>query len=176
MVGWVIEMQHVTARVIAMSTVRRLILFAGLWVLLTEGNLGTWYYAVVLVPLAVATSLVLLPPRRRARQVAHRALATLGLAGWFLARSFIGGLDVARRAVLPGGEVEPDYVRCPMRLPRGAGQIAVANVMNLMPGSLAVSLSDDEMTVHVLDPSIPAARTVQHIEDRIAKVAGLALG
>ncbi|MGC0272407.1 Na+/H+ antiporter subunit E [Pseudactinotalea sp. Z1739] len=161
----------------AASLVRRMAVFALLWWALTEGDMTTWAYGAVVVPIAVATSLALAPyrgPRPGAGRL-RRTWALVRLTGWFLRRSLHGGLDVARRSLTPRPDLDPGYVRYPMRLPPGAGRVAVANLMNLMPGSLSVHLGSEELVVHVLDVDLPVPATVADLEERIALVAALPL-
>lgn len=165
------------------SAVRRLVVFALLWWAVTEGDLTTWSYAVVVVPAAVATSMALVPSRGRPPAGASRGgargpgwfartWALVRLAGWFLRRSVAGGVDVARRALRVKVDLAPGYVHVPLRLPPGPGRIAVADLMNLMPGSLSVILTDDGLTLHVLDTSLPIPATVADLEERIASLSG----
>lgn len=164
------------------SVLSRLVLFALLWWAMTEGDPTTWAYAVVVVPAAVATSYALMPHRLRSAGAGRlrRAWAFVRLCGWFLRRSLSGGLDVARRALSRRVDLDPGYVRCPMRLPPGAGQVVVADLMNLMPGSLSVALDQDAQDVdalvlHVLDVSLPIPATVAELEEQVAVVAALPL-
>ena len=160
------------------SAARRLVVFFLLWWAISEGDLTMLAYAVVVVPVAVATSMVLVP-----RPTGHgaapgwlrRGWALVLLTGWFLRRSVAGGVDVARRALGVRVDLDPGYVHCPMRLPPGAGRIAVADLMNLMPGSLSVILTDEGLTLHVLDTSLPIPATVADLEERVAQVGGLPL-
>lgn len=161
----------------AAALVRRMAVFALLWWALTEGDMTTWAYGVVVVPVAVATSLALAPyrgPRPGAGRL-RRTWALVRLSGWFLRRSLQGGLDVARRALTLRPDLNPGYVRCSMRLPPGAGRVVVANLTNLMPGSLSVHLGTEELVVHVLDVDLPVPATVADLEERIALVAALPL-
>src|SRR5690625_103733 len=153
----------------------RLAVFALLWWAVTEGDASTWVYAVVVVPVVVAVSLVLLPRRSRAPRWWRSGWALLRLAGWFLYRSVAGGVDVARRALTRRPDLDPGFVHCPMRLPQGAMRIAVADLMNLMPGSLSVVLDDKGLSLHVLDVSLPIPQVVADLEERIAAVAGARL-
>lgn len=164
------------------SVLSRLVLFALLWWAITEGDMSTWSYAVVVVPAALATSYALLPYRYRPPGAgwARRTWALIRLCGWFLRRSLSGGVDVARRALAPRVDLAPGFVRCLMRLPPGGGRVAVADLMNLMPGSLSVQLDQDShgadaLVLHVLDLELPIPATVAQLEEQIAVVAALPL-
>ena len=160
------------------AALRRLAVFALLWWAITEGDPSTWLYAVLIVPVATATSMLLVPYRPAASGPGwgRRTWALVRLAAWFLRRSMAGGIDVSRRALRRHVDLTPGFVHCPLRLPFGAGRIAVADLMNLMPGSLSVILTEDGLTLHVLDTQMPIPQTVADLEERIARVTGQVLG
>ncbi|MDP3893406.1 hypothetical protein, partial [Nocardioides sp.] len=75
----------------------RALALAVVWWALSEGETYGWYYGVVVVVLATGLSLRLSPPRPDGlspRQVAARSLGLVSLTGWFLVRSFAGGVVV----------------------------------------------------------------------------------
>lgn len=161
--------------VMAGAIARRLVVFAALWWMLIEGDASQWSYAIVLVPLAVAVSLLVLPPVSPAPRPLRRMVALVRLTGWFGWRSVIGGIDVARRALGPREWVQPQFVRCDLRIGAGASRIAVVNLMNLMPGSLSVRIGESALDVHVLHPDIEVSQTVAQLERRVAAVTGARL-
>lgn len=155
----------------APAVVLRLLLFGLLWWLLTEGDTSTLRYAVVVVPLAVAASVATLPARPpRPSRWARRIAAAVGLFGWFLQRSFVGGWDVARRAISRPVDVDPVFVEHRFGLPPGPGRVVVVDLMNLMPGSLSARVDGDVLWLHVLHPDLPVLDQVRELERRLARV------
>lgn len=150
----------------------RMGVFALLWWALSEGDQSTWSYAAVIVPAAVAVSVLTLPPRPIRAGPARRSTAAVALAGWFLWRSVRGGVDVALRAVRPTLDIDPGFVSHRFRLPPGPARIAVMNLMNLMPGSLSARIDGEVLLLHVVDTSMPVLATIGTLEQKVAAVTG----
>lgn len=159
-------------RVWAVALGGRLVSFAALWWAMVEGDASQLGYGVLAVPLASAASLWLVPPQSRPGSPRERAAALASLFAWFVAQSLRGGVDVARRAVSRPLDLDSGYVEHRLRLPTGLARVAVADLMNLMPGSLCVAIDDDVLRLHVLDVSMPVLAQVAELERRIASVAG----
>ncbi|GGC61230.1 Na+/H+ antiporter subunit E [Hoyosella rhizosphaerae] len=150
----------------------RLIVFALLWWVMTEGSSGMVGYGVLFVPLATALSLVLLPPRR-VRSPVRRMGSAAALFGWFLWQSLRGGVDVGLRAVRPTVDIEPDTVGYTTRLPEGLCRVALMGIASVMPGTLAVKLDDNRLLIHVLDRTQDVTGQFAELERRIGDVAGV---
>lgn len=98
-------------------------------------------------------------------------LILLGLAGWVLWRSVVGGVDVARRAVrLPRPDIDPRWSVYETRLRSRAARVALALVMNLMPGSLSARLEGSRLDVHVIDPALDVHGAIAELERRLSRV------
>jgi multicomponent Na+:H+ antiporter subunit E len=141
--------------------------FALLWIVLTEGNAYAWWFGVLVVAAATAASAALQPPVRL------RPLGLLRLLPFFLKQSLLGGVDVARRAFDPRMPLDPIFVACPLRLPPGPAQIALADTMSLLPGTVSVDLHGNDLRLHVLDRSLPAIATLRQLEDRLGDAFGV---
>lgn len=88
-------------------------------------------------------------------------------------RSIAGGLDVARRALtLPGADIDPYWTSHTTRLDTTGGRVALAFVLNLMPGTLSAQLEGNRLAVHVISPEIDLHGAVSELESRIAHVTG----
>lgn len=152
---------------------RRALLYAGLWWLLTGGAATSW---IVGVPAAIAAAAasVALHPHSRWR------LNPVGLARFiphFLARSLVGSIDVAWRALHPGLPIAPAVIRYPLALPAGGpSRVFMAGAINLLPGTLCGVLDDDGMDVHVLNGASPSvAADIERLEERVAHLFDLPL-
>jgi len=134
-------------------------------------------FAVGAVAAAIATwvSLRLLPPRRRRRSIV--ALGTLALR--VLRQSFMGGVDVARRAFDPRLPLRPGFVPITVRLDDDLDAAVFASLTSLVPGTLPVDDSRKargrrEIVYHCLDAEAPVARELERDETLLAAALGAA--
>lgn len=153
----------------ARSAAARAAVFGVVWWAVAEGSSAGWAGGVAAVVAATAVSLWLDPPG--GPRVRLRAVP--GFAAWFLARSASGAVDVALRSLRRPVDVAPGLVHVPLALPVGWPRVAVADVVSLLPGTLAVEVLDDVLVVHVLDTGRPVRAVVGEVEQRVAVLAGL---
>jgi multicomponent Na+:H+ antiporter subunit E len=156
---------------------RRGLTLAIVWWAVSEGETSGWYYGAVVVVLATALSLRLRPPADGApppRRLVARAGALASLAGWFVVRSFAGGVDVSRRALSRSGDLEPGLVRCDLAIPPGQARTVVVGMVSLLPGTLSAELDGDVLQVHALDVRTDVREQVAELEDRVGRVSGWA--
>ena len=140
----------------------RVTLFGGFWVLLAgpwagqsaASVLADLAAGVLAVGLATWASLALLPPSG----TRLRPLGLLRFAVYFLRQSFLGGLDVARRAVAPRLPLAPGYLDYPTGLRPGPGRAAFGALTSLVPGTLPVETDRPAgLIYHALDLRQPVA-------------------
>jgi multicomponent Na+:H+ antiporter subunit E len=146
----------------------RVAVFALLWWALTGGARDSWGIGLPLVLIAVAVSLGLSPARGGPLSVT----GTLRFLPFFLWHSLRGGVDVARRAFHPSLPIRPVLVEYRLRVPPGPGPVFMANVVSLLPGSLAAGLDGDRLLVHVLDRNGDFRRELSALERRVADLFG----
>lgn len=151
------------------------VLLGLLWWILTEGVSPGWYYGVVATAAALVLSLRLSPPEAQRGRYVTRAGPTLRLVVWFLAQSVRGGIDVSRRILARHVDVRAEIQRHPVHLPPGNQRQLALVMMNLMPGTLVLSMGKDTALIHVLDSRIAAADLWAQLQRRIAAAAGAAL-
>ncbi len=156
--------------VVARAALLRALLLGLCWWAVSEGDPSMRGYGVVLVAAVTAVTFALAPARRRSLRLAHRAVPTLSLAGWFLWRSVLGGADVALRAVRRPVRTDPVVLEHRLSLPPGAPRVVCATLSSLMPGALSVHLADDVLVLHVIDRALPAREQVDALQRRIAAV------
>lgn len=162
------------------SVVVRLLVIAVLWFAATEAGPSALGYGLVAVPLVAAATYAVLPRRRLALEgsLARRVggiLSVIPLAGWVLWRSVVGGVDVARRALwLPRPDIAPAWSVYETTLRTRSARVALALVMNLMPGSLSASLDGTRLDVHVIDPDLDVHAAIAALERRLARIEGSA--
>lgn len=168
-------MTSMTARmsIWARSAPVRLAVFSILWWALIEGDTSAVSYGLVVVPVAAAASMALHRPHPTgALRSPRRVLSVVSLLGWFLWRSVLGGVNVAKRAVSRPVDLAPEVVEYELELPDGLARLAVIDLASLMPGSLSAELHGDVLRMHVLHREIPAWDTVAELEKRVRRVIG----
>lgn len=127
------------------AILHRALLLGAAWLVLTGAEPKGLALGAAAVPAAVGTSLRLLPARRPLRpwRVARHAPG-------FVAGSFRGGLDVARRALSPRMPLAPGWLEVPLPGPAGV-RAAVGGELSLMPGTLAAGSRGERLLVHLID-------------------------
>jgi multicomponent Na+:H+ antiporter subunit E len=153
----------------------RSLAFAGLWLVLTDGDLRSPFLAAVAVLSAVASSLVAIPPDRSGPRFSPRPGPMLRFLAFFLAASVRGGFDVARRSLTPALPIDPGYVDYEVRLPDGPGVVMLAGTVSLLPGTLSTRLDGKRLRLHVLDLGLPTEATTRRLEERIGELFGTPL-
>lgn len=149
--------------------VRRVLAFSLLWLVLTEGDTGSWLVGAPMVAAATWLSFRLWP---------GPAISLWGLARftpWFARQSSAGAVDVALRALRPSMPLCPGLVTQRLRLPEGSSRVALANVISMLPGTLSADLEQDRLTVHALDTRQDHQAMILDLEPRIAAVFGVDL-
>lgn len=149
------------ARIVPIA--KRMLLLAGIWIVLVEGEQGGIIVGAIIVPVSVWLSLWLLPAGLPLRL---GALARL-LPG-FIWRSVVGGVDVAWRAFHPRLPVDPGWIELPVTLPAG-GRVALGAELSLMPGTLVAGSEDEKILIHVLNRTQDMTAQVRAEEARLAQ-------
>jgi multicomponent Na+:H+ antiporter subunit E len=147
----------------------RVLWLALLWLALTGADHRSWLVGAPVVCLAAWVSL-------RLRPAAPWRLSPLGAAAFaatFARESFLGGLDVARRAFAPRLALAPAMRRFRLRLPAGTPRLFLCAVISLLPGTAVVEIAEDHLLVHVLADSSEVEGELRALEDRVAALFGL---
>jgi multicomponent Na+:H+ antiporter subunit E len=158
----------------ARAILERGTLLALVWWLVSEGSMiVAWFYAVVVISCATMVSLWLVPPGpMRSRHPVRLAR----FLGWFLWASLRGGADVATRAMARTPRLDPGLITYPLQMRNApTAIIALADIISLLPGTLAVTVFDDRITVHVLDRRSPVLEGIADAERRIAALFDVTL-
>ena len=145
-------------------------LFAGLWWVLAGGRADSWGVGGVSVILALATSLVLMPPGKGS----FSPLGFAAFVGFFLVHSVKGGFQVAAMALRPQLDLAPAMLDLPIALPPGPARVMLVNTLALLPGSLSVRIEGDRLRLHVLDRRLPIVEELRAVEAAIARIQGSA--
>jgi len=140
----------------------RILGYAGIWWIITGGE-GGWLWGLPAV--LVAALFNPFPTTERWRWRLRGVLAFVPVFAWLSLRS---AADVAWRAVHPSRPLNPSLVDFVWHVEGGHARVFLANLINLMPGTLCVRITEHGMTVHILgDPD----RTMGGLE-RLEVVVG----
>jgi hypothetical protein len=71
------------------------------------------------------------------------------------------------------GRIWTSPMRCPD--PAGAGRVVLANTLNLLPGTLSVSLEGEHLRLNVLDTRRSIVAEVRAAERHVVRMLGLQL-
>lgn len=148
-------------------TLQLTLILTGSWWILAEGDPSSWVIGVPTVALAVWAA------RQYATEDASppvRYQALPGFALYFMMRSLLAGVDVARRTLAPSLPIAPRLQSVHTTLPDGLPRVLLVAVLSLMPGSLGVSLHENEIELHVLDARTDVIADVRRTEARIARL------
>lgn len=153
---------------LARQALVRGLLLAAVWWILTEDEPASWSAGVIVVGLATAASLALAPgPLPR-----PRLLPLLRFLPFFMAKSFLGGIDVVRRAYDPVPLLAPSlkaFSLAGMSVPE---RVTFTLVFGLFPGTLSVRLQGEMLVIHVLDETMPVMEDAARLNARLAPIFG----
>lgn len=162
-------MTDLRVSVLRSTLVSRGLLFSLIWWILTDGTAASWWIGIPAVLLALITSVALLAPVR------FNWFEFARFVPFFLTRSLLGGVDVARRAFHPGLPIAPEFVEYPLRLPPGLARVFMANSVSLLPGTMSTEINEDCLTVHVLDGRKVMFSELERVEHGVARMLSILL-
>ncbi|MDZ7839589.1 MAG: Na+/H+ antiporter subunit E [Gammaproteobacteria bacterium] len=148
----------------------RFLAVLALWWVLVEGDASTLAEGSIVAALVAGLGSRAFPRGRH--RVRWRAFPAFVL--YFIGRSIIAGLDVARRLLTPSLPILPGVISVPLEVPDGAPRWLLANTLSLLPGTLSVDLHDDRLELHCLDTGVDISGSVRRTEDRVAALFGVA--
>ncbi len=143
-------------------------LLLGLWWVMSDGAPDGWSFGVVAVALSLSALHVATPQDARDAQDSLRWAALPAFAWFFLGRSLLAGIDVARRTLSPAMPLSPSIMRFPTALPPGRARVFLVATLSLLPGTLGVDLDENHVTLHVLDARTDVQGDVRVAERYIA--------
>jgi multicomponent Na+:H+ antiporter subunit E len=136
------------------------------WLGLNGDDWESWLIGAPAVVAAAALGGVL--REDRSRRVRWRAL--LAFVAFFLRESVRGGWDVAWRVFHPRLPVDPGFMRFATTLPEGSARYLFANVVSLLPGTVASGFDGDHVIVHALDLNAGVEASLRGVEERVANL------
>lgn len=145
------------------------IVFALIWLVLSNGELESWWIGIPAIVICVGVSMLLPTPWPWRWQV----IGVIRFTPFFLGESFRSGVEVAYRALHPDMPLDPVLLYYPLRLPEGLARISFANAISLLPGTLSAELAENHIVIHALDGSKEIVPKLELLELRIADFFGL---
>jgi len=140
--------------------------FTLVWWALADGAWASWVVGVPAV--AVASVLTLRPVQARG---AFSLRGAIGFGGFFVSRSVVAGVDVARRVLDPRLPIEPGFLQYRSCLPPGQPAAVLFTVaLNLLPGTICVGWTGDVVLVHALVRSPSVHDDLRALELRVARM------
>lgn len=154
---------HPTSKLILHAVFFRCGLFALLWWGLCEGRLHAPFLALLAIGLAVAASLLFVPPG----SWKFRLMGLISFLPYFLYQSLVAGWDVSKRALSPRLPVSPSVIRYPLTLRSRAGRIFLVWIVSMLPGTASIALDAEYLTVHLLAGHLPHEERLRELEKKI---------
>jgi multicomponent Na+:H+ antiporter subunit E len=145
------------------------VLFLFAWWFLADGDNRSWWIGAPAVLLATTISITLIPP------IFIAWYEVLKFLPFFLLRSLLGGADVARRAFEPSMQITPDFIIYPLRLAPGLPQVLMANIVNLLPGTLTADINQNALKIHVLDSTQEFLNELDAVQHSVSRIFGTPL-
>lgn len=142
----------------------RVFCFAFIWLVLSNGDFGSWLFGIPTIAIACWVSLHLSPPEPNI--VSLRKLIIY--IPFFIGKSILSSVDVMRRAIDPRLPIDPGLIDYALSLPKGGPRIFLANSVSLLPGTISADLKEDSITIHTLDKKLPISDSISHLEKLIA--------
>ena len=151
------------------AAVARLVIFVGLWIVLSGADLKAVPVGIGAAALATWMSLRLLPlgPYRL------RLWPLAALPFRFVWQSVVAGFDVARRALDPRLPLQPGFVAYPLRIRPSPARNLFCTLSSLLPGTLPTGLDETGMlVVHCLDVKQPVIEQMTVEETKLIRTLG----
>lgn len=151
------------------SVLVRTFILAGGWLIICEGDRAALLFGLPVVILALSASLFFpSPPPPK-----WSAVPLLRYVSTFLVGSLQGGVDVARRVLSPRLPLAPTILRYGLRLRTEPARHLFMGSLNLMPGTLSVSVDGDDLSIHVLfDEGDQLLLRLRNLEEHVAHALG----
>lgn len=142
-------------------------IFAVIWWMLTDGDHQSWWVGIPAVMLATTINVIALGP------IHMRWTRLYWFIPFFLKRSLVGAVDVARRVLHPSMPLAPVLTKYPLKIPEGSARTLLLNIISLLPGTLSVDIHENCLAVHVLDGATDFSRELAEVEQAVARLYGM---
>lgn len=154
------------------------LVFALLWLLLSQGDTSSWVIGIVVVPLATWCAMRLFQPESEGADANRQSVsitAVLRFIPFFLEQSLRGGWESALFAIHPKKRLYSGFVHYRTRLPLGRARLFFINTVSLLPGTVSATWQHDTLTIHALDKRMDHYQALRHCETRVATLFNIRL-
>ncbi|MFT5420614.1 MAG: multicomponent Na+:H+ antiporter subunit E [Candidatus Endobugula sp.] len=161
------------------ASVKPLLFFAGLWWLLTKGEVSSWVIGIIVVPFSAWLSITLFKDTRLGQHYsAHsvnntqhiRMLRLFHFVPFFLLQSILGGWQTAMLALRPSMPIHPGFFRYNLRLKGPSARLFFIHLVSLLPGTVSAKLEDGQLLIHALEISPQNSHDINRCEQQVAKL------
>jgi multicomponent Na+:H+ antiporter subunit E len=142
----------------------RTLFFAIIWLTLVEGNLNSWVVGALAILACSLISIKLIPP------LSLKLSALMPFFGFFLWRSLLGGIDVAKRVLRKTLLIDPEIIYFQIEFNNEYASALFINTVNLLPGTLVIDSNNNLLEIHVLDKNMNNVAELKDIELRILRL------
>jgi len=162
-----------------MAGFKPLIFFAGLWWLLTEGELSSLVIGIIVVPFSAWLSVTLFNDSRMDTvRSADSFNETQSINVWrllqflpfFLIQSIRGGWQTANLAMRPSLPINPGFFRYNIGLQGRPARMFFMHLVSLLPGTVSARLEDDQLLIHALEMSPQNTNDIHLCEQQVARL------
>lgn len=157
------------------EVIRYLVVFALLWVLLTQGAVFSWVIGILVIPLATWAVLGLQRPASRQQNPSVKLVGLLRFLPFFFWQSLSGGWDCAMFAIHPRRRLRLGLLSYTTRLPSGRPELYFLHVISLLPGTVSAALDGNDLTIHALDIDVNHQQSLAICEQKVAMLFGIQL-
>lgn len=102
----------------------------------------------------------------------HLTIRGLFYWPWLIKEIILANIDVAKAILGMTDDVKPSVFKIKASQLSDLGKTIYANSITLTPGTVAIALDDDEMTIHALTPGAAEGLATGEMDRRVAKVEG----
>ena len=142
----------------------RIVFYSAAWWGLAAGALDSWQIGLPFIAASIYVDYLLSRPVG----IRWSPVAWLIYGLYFFRFSITGGLDVLRRIYHPRLPLKPGMIAYPLKLSSLSARKLFVCTVSLLPGTLSVQLSEQDLKIHVLDTDGPYRHELDIIEQRVA--------
>jgi len=124
------------------------VVYTFLWVVLSSAKFDFFALGIIIFLSALTPKLFTLQTGK------FNPYSMITLFIFFVFHSFKGALQVSKLALLPKHCLTPFIYELPLRTRFVFTGVMLANVYSLMPGTVAIDIKNDTITLHILDETL----------------------
>ncbi|MFT7243359.1 MAG: multicomponent Na+:H+ antiporter subunit E [Candidatus Azotimanducaceae bacterium] len=156
-----------------------LLFFAGLWLLLTKGELSSWVIGIIVVPFSAWLSVILFkdtlkdrdyPADSASKVQSINVLRLFQFSPFFIIQSIRGGWQTANLAIRPSMPINPGFFRYNISLQGRSARMFFMHLVSLLPGTVSARLEDEQLLIHALEMSPQNINDINLCEQQVIRL------